>query len=70
MKVVAGSSETIVNFSGLHDVTSQKTAVLLVTVKGTPKLSKQKTALLLWQPKLPVLVLVFDISFVWRFHLY
>jgi len=43
MKVVAGSSETTVNVCGLHDVTSHKTAVFPVTVKGTPKLAEHKT---------------------------
>ena len=47
MKVVAGPSETIVNFSGLHDVQSQIRAVLLVTVKGAPKLAEQKTVSLM-----------------------
>jgi hypothetical protein len=54
MNVVAGSSETILNFSGLHDITSQKTAVFPVTVKGTTKLAEQR-------PKLSVLVWEFDI---------
>ena len=43
MKVVAVSSKTTVNFFGLHDVTSQKTAVFPLTVKGTSKLAEQKT---------------------------
>ena len=41
-KVVTGSSETTIKVSGIHDVTSQKTAVFPVTLKGTPKLAEQK----------------------------